>query len=83
VRSTTGSSRILEGSIFLAIMVGVAGAIGIFFTWRGQRLTQQSLEDTRKNTQEQLENAREELRNAQEQLDLSRESTEEQLRLTR
>jgi Pentapeptide repeats (8 copies) len=31
------------------ITAGVAGAVGIFFTWRGQRLTQESLEDTRKN----------------------------------
>src|SRR5215213_570275 len=36
------------------ITAGVAGAVGIFFTWRGQRLTQESLEDTRNNTQENL-----------------------------
>lgn len=41
------------------ITAGVAGAVGIFFTWRGQRLTQQSLEDTRKNTQENLRITRE------------------------
>jgi uncharacterized protein YjbI with pentapeptide repeats len=35
------------------LMVGVAGAIGIYFTWRGQRLTQESLEDTRKNTEDE------------------------------
>jgi len=41
------------------ITAGVAGAVGIFFTWRGQRLTQESLEDTRKNTQENLRITRE------------------------
>jgi hypothetical protein len=41
------------------IMVGVAGAIGIFFTWRGQRLAQEGLEDTRRSTQENLRLARE------------------------
>jgi hypothetical protein len=41
------------------ITAGVAGAVGIFFTWRGQRLTQESLEDTRKNTQENLRLTRE------------------------
>jgi Pentapeptide repeats (8 copies) len=41
------------------ITAGVAGAVGIFFTWRGQRLTQESLEGTRKNTQENLRVTRE------------------------
>jgi hypothetical protein len=36
------------------LTAGVAGAVGIFFTWRGQRLTQESLEDTRNNAQENL-----------------------------
>jgi len=36
------------------ILAGVAGAIGIYFTWRGQRLTRESQENTQKNTQQQL-----------------------------
>jgi len=55
------------------ITAGVAGAVGIFFTWRGQernqrntqeqfRLTRQSQEQNQKSTQAQLENAQEELR---------------------
>jgi uncharacterized protein YjbI with pentapeptide repeats len=55
------------------ITAGVAGAVGIFFTWRGQernqrntqeqfRLTRQSQDQNQKSTQEQLENAQEELR---------------------
>ena len=34
------------------ITAGVAGAIGIFFTWRGQRLTQKGLQDTLRTTRE-------------------------------
>lgn len=41
------------------IMAGVAGAIGIYFTWRGQRITRESLESTQENTQEQLRLTRE------------------------
>ena len=55
------------------ITAGVAGAVVIFFTWRGQernqrntqeqfRLTRQSQEENQKSTQAQLENAQEELR---------------------
>ena len=42
-------------------MAGVAGAIGIFFTWRGQRLTQQAQEESQRNVREQLEQSRNEL----------------------
>jgi uncharacterized protein YjbI with pentapeptide repeats len=34
------------------ITAGVAGAVGIFFTWRGQRITEESLETTRNLTSE-------------------------------
>ena len=55
------------------ITAGVAGAVVIFFTWRGQernqrntqeqfRLTRQSQEENQKSTQAELENAQEELR---------------------
>jgi hypothetical protein len=55
------------------ITAGVAGAIVIFITWRGQernqrntqeqfRLSRQSQEENQKSTQAQLENAQEELR---------------------
>ena len=55
------------------ITAGVAGAVVIFFTWRGQernqrntqeqfRLTRQSQEENQKSTQAQLENTQEELR---------------------
>jgi hypothetical protein len=36
------------------ITAGAAGAVGIVFTWRGQQLTQQAQEDSRKNTQRTL-----------------------------
>jgi hypothetical protein len=44
------------------ITAGVAGAVGIFFTWRGQRLARETQEQNQKNTQAQLDNAQEELR---------------------
>jgi Pentapeptide repeats (8 copies) len=37
------------------ITAGVAGAVGIFFTWRGQRQTQQSTQAELRNAQEQLQ----------------------------
>jgi hypothetical protein len=36
------------------ITAGVAVAFGIYFTWRGQRLTQRGQEENQRNTQEQL-----------------------------
>jgi hypothetical protein len=36
------------------LLAGLVGLIGLFLTLRNQRLTAQSLEDTRRNTQEQL-----------------------------
>jgi hypothetical protein len=41
------------------IMAGVAGGVGIYFTWRNQRLTQESLESTRESTEENLRLTRE------------------------
>jgi Pentapeptide repeats (8 copies) len=43
------------------ITAGVAGAVGIFFTWRGQRQTREAQEENQRNTQAQLRHAREEL----------------------
>ena len=40
------------------ITVGTAGAVGIFFTWRGQRHAREVQQNTQKNTQEQLEQTR-------------------------
>ena len=41
------------------IMAGVAGGVGIYFTWRNQRLTQESLQSTRESTKENLRVTRE------------------------
>jgi hypothetical protein len=43
------------------ITAGVAGAVGIFFTWRGQRITREAQEQNQRNTLEQLKQARNEL----------------------
>jgi membrane protein involved in colicin uptake len=57
------------------IMAGVAGAIGIYYTWRSQRITQRAQAENQKATQKQLTNA-------QQQLQLSRQSQEENQRTT-
>jgi hypothetical protein len=41
------------------LTAGVAGSIGIYFTWRGQRITRKGLEDTQKATEVQLRLSRE------------------------
>src|SRR3712207_3973288 len=43
------------------ITAGVAGAVGIFFTWRSQRLAREAQEENQQNTQAQLRHAQEEL----------------------
>lgn len=43
------------------ITAGVAGAVGIFFTWRGQRLAREAQEENQTNTLEQLKQTRDEL----------------------
>jgi uncharacterized protein YjbI with pentapeptide repeats len=43
------------------ITAGVAGAVGIFFTWRGQRQAREDQEENQQTTQAQLNNAQEEL----------------------
>ena len=46
---TSGQKKDLVQALGL-LTAGVAGAVGIFFTWRGQRITQESLKDTRENS---------------------------------
>lgn len=48
------------------IMAGLAGIVGVYFTWRNLTMTQRNMEDTQKNTQEQLNTAEAQLRIAQE-----------------
>jgi uncharacterized protein YjbI with pentapeptide repeats len=43
------------------ITAGVAGAVGIYFTWRGQRQAREAQENNQRNTLEQLEQSRNEL----------------------
>src|SRR5918993_4498407 len=50
---TSGQKKDLVQALGL-ITAGVAGAVGIFFTLRGQRITQESLQETWKNTEENL-----------------------------
>jgi hypothetical protein len=68
---TSGQKKDLVQALGL-LTAGVAGAGGIYFTWRGQRLTQQAQEENRRNTQQQLRNTQEQLKNTQEELRLKR-----------
>jgi hypothetical protein len=61
------------------IMAGVAGAIGIFLTWRSQRLVREEQERNQKNTRAQLENAQEELRLTRETQEQNQQNTQAQL----
>jgi uncharacterized protein YjbI with pentapeptide repeats len=65
------------------ITVGVAGAIGIVFTWRGQRLARVAQEHNQKNTLTQLRNAQDQLELARQSQENNQENTQEQLRLSR
>jgi len=47
-------------------MAGLAGIVGVYFTWRNLAMTQHNMEETQKNTQEQLNTAQAQLRVAQE-----------------
>jgi len=65
------------------IMAGVAGVIGIFFTWRNlnqtREITDKQLDAAREATRKHLDAARETTR---KQLDAARKSTDKTLRLT-
>jgi hypothetical protein len=65
------------------ITVGVAGAVGIFFTWRGQRLAREAQENNQQNTQEQLRLSRRSQEQNQKSTQAQLENAQEELRLTR
>jgi hypothetical protein len=57
---TSGQKKDLVQALGL-ITAGVAGAVGIFFTWRGQHQTREAQEENQRNTQALLRHAQEEL----------------------
>ncbi len=65
------------------ITAGVAGAVGIYFTWRGQRLTRQDQEKNQRNTLAQLKNAEEQLRLSRQAQEDNQRNTQEQLERAR
>jgi uncharacterized protein YhaN len=65
------------------IMAGVAGAVGIFFTWRGQTQAREAQEVNQKNTLAQLENARKQLELAQRSQEKYQENTQAQMEQSR
>jgi len=65
------------------ITAGVAGAVGIFFTWRGQRLAREAQEHNQRNTQKQLRLSRRSQEHNQKSTQAQLENAQEELRLTR
>jgi uncharacterized protein YjbI with pentapeptide repeats len=65
------------------ITAGVAGAVGIFFTWRGQKLAREAQENNQRNTQEQLTLSRQSQEQNQQSTQAQLENAQEELRLTR
>jgi uncharacterized protein YjbI with pentapeptide repeats len=65
------------------ITAGVAGAVGIYFTWRGQRLAREAQEANQRNTLAQLKNAEEQLRLSRQSQEDNQRNTLEQLKQSR
>jgi hypothetical protein len=65
------------------ITAGVAGAVGIFFTWRGQRITQREQERNQRNTQEQLRLARQSQEDNQKNTQAQLEQAGKELNISR
>ena len=65
------------------IMAGVAGAGGVYFTWRGQRITQEDQKKNQQYTLQQLEQARGQLQLAQKSQEENQENAREQLEQAR
>src|SRR5215217_2094779 len=65
------------------ITAGVAGAVGIYFTWRSQRLSRQAQEENQRNTLAQIKNAEEQLRLSRQSQEDNQRNTQEQLDITR
>jgi hypothetical protein len=79
---TSGEKKDLVQALGL-ITAGVAGAIGIYFTWRGQRLAREAQEENQKNTLVQLENAQKQLRLARQSQENNQKNTQAQLKQSR
>ncbi len=65
------------------ITAGVAGFVGIYFTWRSQRLTREAQEENQRNTLAQLQNAEKQLSLSQQSQEDNQRNTQEQLEQSR
>jgi hypothetical protein len=79
---TSGQKKDLVQALGL-ITAGVAGALGIYMTWRGQRHARDTQEENQRNTLAQLENAREQLELARRSQEDSQRNTQAQLEQSR
>jgi hypothetical protein len=65
------------------ITAGVASAVGIYFTWHGQRQARQRQEENQRSTQEQVRLTRQSQEQNQQATQAQLENAQEELRLTR
>ena len=65
------------------ITAGVAGAFGIYMTWRGQSQARDAQEENQRNTLAQLENAREQLELARQSQEDNQKNTQAQMEQSR
>src|SRR5215208_6282178 len=80
-KEATAKKDLLQALGF--IMAGVAGAIGIYFTWRGQRIARQGQEENQEATQKQLRLTQRSININQRTTQKQLKNAEEELRLTR
>jgi|SRR5829696_1142815 len=79
---TSGQKKDLVQALGL-LTAGVAGAVGIFFTWRGQTQAREAQEENQENTLAQLENARKQLELARQSQEENQENTQAQMEQAR
>jgi type VI protein secretion system component VasK len=79
---TSGQKKDLVQALGL-ITAGVAGAVGIYFTWRGQRQARLAQEENQRSTQEQVRLTRQSQEQNQQATQAQLENAQEELRLTR
>src|SRR5215211_5252617 len=79
---TSGQKKDLVQALGLNT-AGVAGAVGIYFTWRGQRQARQTQEENQRSTQEQISLTRQSQDQNQQATQAQLGNAQEELRLTR
>jgi uncharacterized protein YjbI with pentapeptide repeats len=79
---TSGQKKDLVQALGL-LTAGVAGAVGIYFTWRGQSQARRAQEENQRSTQEQLNLTRHSQEKNQQATQAQLQNAQEELQLTR